>query len=78
MLSLVVKLESRFLVQQLMNALSLIYPQYWLQEDVKINFNNHLEILKKTYGKVKKSMAQWLCHLYQMFIIVLCKLSCSN
>jgi hypothetical protein len=64
MLSLVVKLKSRFLVQQLMNVLSLIYPQYWLQEDAKINFNKHLEILKKPYGKAKKSMAQWLCHPY--------------
>jgi hypothetical protein len=35
-----------------------------LQEDAKINFNKHLEILKKPYGKAKKSMAQWLCHPY--------------
>jgi hypothetical protein len=34
--------------------------------------------LKKPYGKAKKSMAQWLCHPYWMFITVLCKLSCSN
>jgi len=37
-----------------LNALGIIYPQYKLQENVEVNFNKHLEILKKVHGSVKK------------------------
>jgi hypothetical protein len=37
-----------------LNALGIIYPQYKLQENVEVNFNKHLEILKEVHGNVKK------------------------
>jgi len=38
------KLEWRFLVQDIINANSVIYPQFWVQHEAKHKFKAHLSI----------------------------------
>jgi len=46
---LVIKLKRRFLDHELMNALGIIYPQYWLQPNCESTFVNHLSLIKQHY-----------------------------
>ncbi len=46
---LVTKLEQRFPNHELMNALGVIYPQYWLQLDCESTFTIHLNVIKQLY-----------------------------
>jgi len=47
-------LEIRFLAHGVMNALGIVYPQYWLQPDCDASFANLLQVFKATfyYGKI--------------------------
>jgi hypothetical protein len=51
---LVAELSSRFPSTDLMDALGIIYPQYWLDAETEQNFTRHLSIIKTTYGYPKK------------------------
>jgi hypothetical protein len=42
---LITKLQGRFLAQDLMDALRVVYPQYWLQSKLEKKFNVHLAIV---------------------------------
>jgi hypothetical protein len=52
--NLVRALEIRFLAHGVMNALGIVYPQYWLQPDCDASFANLLQVFKTTfyYGKI--------------------------
>ncbi len=43
---LITKLQGRFPTQDLMDALGVVYPQYWLQLKLERRFNVHLAIIK--------------------------------
>ncbi len=47
-------LKIRFQTHGVMNALGIVYPQYWLQLDYDESFANHLHVLKVMfcYGKI--------------------------
>jgi hypothetical protein len=36
-----------------MDALGVIYPQYWLEDNCEANFEKHLQIIKEYYGQVR-------------------------
>jgi len=36
-----------------MDALSLIYPQYWLQGNCEASFRKHIDVIKKKFGEPK-------------------------
>jgi len=44
------KLEKRFLAQDVMDALGLVYPQYWLKPSCEQTFLLHMAILKGFYN----------------------------
>jgi len=46
---LIVELDVRFPKQVVLDAMGVIYPQYWLQVDAKMTFPQHLEVLKGFY-----------------------------
>jgi hypothetical protein len=46
---LIVELDVQFLKQAVLDAMGVIYPQYWLQVDAKMTFPRHLEVLKGFY-----------------------------
>jgi hypothetical protein len=46
---LVHELGSRFPVHQLMEALGMVYPQYWCLEDCRANYENHIQVIKAHY-----------------------------
>jgi hypothetical protein len=51
--SLIVEFHSHFLVQELFNATTIIYPQYWLLPQVEVTFPRHLAIIQ-TYLSTKR------------------------
>jgi hypothetical protein len=52
---LVVELQSRFPTHHLMDALGMVYPQYWTVPDAWENFGKHMEIIKSHYCEQKKT-----------------------
>ena len=46
---LIQELQRRFPKHAVLDALGIIYPQYWLQPDVDITFSKHLDTLKNWY-----------------------------
>jgi hypothetical protein len=44
------KQEKRFLAQDVMDALGLVYPQYWLKPSFEQTFFLHMAILKGFYS----------------------------
>ena len=49
---LIVELKARFPVHNIMDALGVVYPQYWLQESApEVSFRKHLDVLKNFYGE---------------------------
>jgi hypothetical protein len=46
---LVQELRSRFPAHQLMDALGMVYPQYWCIEDCRTNFEKHIQVVKAHY-----------------------------
>ena len=51
---LIKELADRFPAAPLMDALGMIYPQYWLDADCEANFKRHLVVVKEHYGYNKK------------------------
>lgn len=47
------KLHKRFPAHEMLNALSVIYPQYWIGGDCEIEFALHLNTLKAAYAVPK-------------------------
>ncbi len=47
--SFIHEFTTRFLASHLMNVMGTCYLQYWLQGDVKENFNQHLLLIKVHY-----------------------------
>ena len=47
------KMAGRFPDHNLMDALGIVYPQYWLQGDCAASFRKHLDIIKDFYGEPK-------------------------
>jgi hypothetical protein len=50
---LVNELESRFPAQNVLQAMGILYPQYWLAGDCESTFEKHLRILIDHYGQPK-------------------------
>lgn len=50
---LIEELDQRFPSQEIMNAIDIIYPQFWLQLEVKHDFLVQLNILKSHYCHMK-------------------------
>jgi hypothetical protein len=46
---LIAKLNVHFFEQSVLDVMGIVYPQYWLQENVKVTFPQHLENLKGFY-----------------------------
>ncbi len=47
--SLILKLNSMFLVFHIMGVMGIFLSQYWLQIDAEANFNCHLELIRSHY-----------------------------
>jgi hypothetical protein len=47
---LIKELDGRFLEQIVLNAMGIVYPQYWLQAHVNMIFPQRLEVLKDFFG----------------------------
>ncbi len=56
------KLEKRFLAQDVMDSLGLVYPQYWLKPSCEHTFPLHMAILKGFYSRPKQpgSSQTWI------------------
>jgi hypothetical protein len=39
---------------ELLNALGIVYPQFWMQLDVDFSFSLHIDEIKKHYCELKK------------------------
>ena len=52
---LVQELGSRFPVHQLMEALDMVYPQYWCVEDCRMNSERHIQVVKAHYYHPKST-----------------------
>jgi hypothetical protein len=50
---LIQELKSRFPRHDVLDAHSVVYPQYWLSPDADSNFTKHLHVLKRFYGEPK-------------------------
>jgi hypothetical protein len=50
---MVMELESRFLLSKIMDALSIVYPQFWLNLGHKEKLTGYMNTLKQTYGHTK-------------------------
>jgi hypothetical protein len=56
---LVIELDQWFMDSELMNALGIVYPEFWIQPDVDLFFSLHMAVIKKHYcetNKVKPSL----------------------
>ena len=49
--TLIKELDNRFLSQNLMQAMGILYPQYWLQGDCEESFSKHIRVLMDHYGR---------------------------
>jgi hypothetical protein len=56
------KINAIFSPQDLMNAMGIIYLQYWLQLEATSMFFNHLQILKAQYCHAKITKTNGVCH----------------
>jgi hypothetical protein len=50
----ITKLDRHFMDSKLMNALSIVYPQFWIQPNANFSFYLHMAIIKKHYCEVKR------------------------
>jgi hypothetical protein len=48
---LISQLASRFPAADLMDALGIIYPQYWFEDGADSNFEKHLRVIKMHYAQ---------------------------
>jgi hypothetical protein len=54
--SLIVEFHNHFLVQELFNATTVIYPQYWVLPQVEITFPRHLAIIQAYFEHQKAKL----------------------
>jgi hypothetical protein len=47
--SLILELDAQFPEQSMLDAMGIVYMQYWLQADAEVTFLRHLEVLKGFY-----------------------------
>ncbi len=50
---LIIEFDRSFWAQEVMNATSIIYLQYWVQLEIALRFPEHLQILKSHYRYYK-------------------------
>jgi hypothetical protein len=50
---LIGEMKSRFPSHSILDALGVVYPQYWLQGDCEVSFMKHLNVLKDFYREPK-------------------------
>jgi hypothetical protein len=50
----IIELDWCFVDFKLMNALGIVYPQFWMQPYVDFSFSLHMVIIKKHYYKAKR------------------------
>ena len=55
---LINELQSHFSLHEVMDALGMLYPQYWLQIRADVYFPQHLAVLKAHYSKTKTLKAK--------------------
>jgi hypothetical protein len=59
---MVMELESRFPRSEVMDALSIVYPQFWLEPGHKNKLTRYMNTLKQTYAHTKDfSSATHVC-----------------
>ena len=51
--ALIAELETRFPTNHIMHFFGIIFPEYWLQDNVDMSFSLHLAILKATFYQPK-------------------------
>ena len=51
--ALIAELETSFPANHVMDSLGIVFPQYWLQENVDMSFSAHLAILKAAFCQPK-------------------------
>ena len=51
--ALIKEMDSWFLLQNVMQAMGILYPQYWLQGDCEESFSKHIRVLMDYYGHGK-------------------------
>jgi hypothetical protein len=54
--TLIQELEIGFLAHGVMDALGIVYPQYWLQVDYETSFLKHLAMIKITFCSNKTQL----------------------
>jgi hypothetical protein len=55
----ITELDRQFMGSELMNALGIVYPEFWIQHDADLSFSLHMAVIKKHYceaNKVKPSL----------------------
>jgi hypothetical protein len=50
----VIELESPFVDLELMNALGIVYPQFWMEPNGRFFFSLHFNVIKKHYCELKR------------------------
>jgi hypothetical protein len=50
----VTKLERCFVDSKLINALGIVYHQFWMQPNVELSFSLHLCVFKRHYCELKR------------------------
>ncbi len=51
---LIIELDQQFMNSELMNAIGIMYPQFWIQLDVDLSFFLHMVVIKKHYYDAKR------------------------
>jgi hypothetical protein len=57
---LISKLNRCFVDFKLMNALDIVYPQFWMELDVAFFFSLHINVIKKHYYELKRINLHWI------------------
>ena len=58
---MVMELGSRFPPCEVMDALSIVYPQFWLEPGHEDKLTGYMNTLKQTYAHTKDSSATHVC-----------------
>jgi hypothetical protein len=68
---LIVELQGWFPTQGFIDALGIVYPQYWSQPKPEKRFNVHLAIIKATFYQPKKVGLDevWVFNLFQILLL---------
>jgi hypothetical protein len=57
---LISKLNRWFVDFKLMNALGIVYPQFWMELDVGFCFSLNINVIKKHYYELKRINLHWI------------------